>query len=80
MADEDAVERELDKIAARFKQKEESIRQYREKEIKRRKFITRAKELMAEEKLQENMSKGLKKPPDSPEKTPKMVLKKLPKS
>ncbi|TGO16818.1 hypothetical protein BTUL_0024g00900 [Botrytis tulipae] len=80
MADEDAVEKELDKIAARFKEKEESIKEWREKEIKRRKFITRAKELMAEEKLQKNMSKGLKKPPDSPDKTPKMVLKKLPKS
>lgn len=80
MADKDAVEKELDRIAARFKKKEESIREWREKETKRRKFITKAKELMAEEKLQKNMSKGLKKPPDSPDKTPKMVLKKLPKS
>ncbi|KAF7940294.1 uncharacterized protein EAE98_000421 [Botrytis deweyae] len=79
-ADEDAVEKELDRIAARFKEKEESIREWRKKEIKRRKFITKAKELMAEEKLQKNMSKGLKEPPDSPDKTPKMVLKKLPKS
>ncbi|TGO60671.1 hypothetical protein BOTNAR_0141g00130 [Botryotinia narcissicola] len=80
VADEDAIEKELDRIAARYKEKDESLREWKDKEIKRRKLITRAKELMAEEKLQENMSKGLKKPPDSPDKTPKMVLKKLPKS